>query len=198
MDAQSGFRSFRFCTNNLVTLTNQIKQAFLRNDFTLAIFLDIKFYDNVVPSILFQDFRALDTPACTCKFIKYLLNEIYLFEREIWTSHHSQRYSPEVESQPLLFNIYLKDIAQHLDEESEFLQYTDNVILYSQNTNLLHTRNSVCSQFNLRLLSLREALIFLRKNRNAWSSQNTEIPHFSPYISSSMTQRSPRSIMLGS
>jgi len=52
-DFQSGFRSFRSCTDNLVILTNRIHSAFLNKASTVAVFLDIAgaFY-NVKPSIL--------------------------------------------------------------------------------------------------------------------------------------------------
>jgi len=72
---EAGFRSFRLCTDNLVILTNHIHLAFM-NKSLIAVFLDVvRAFDNVIPSILLQDLRAMGFPARICKFVENLLSE---------------------------------------------------------------------------------------------------------------------------
>jgi len=49
-EAQAGFRPFRACDDNLVTLITAVRSGFLNQSITIAVFLDIvSIFDNVDP-----------------------------------------------------------------------------------------------------------------------------------------------------
>jgi len=137
-DFQSRFRNFRSCTDNLVTLTNQIYSAFLNNASIVAIFLDIAdAFDNVIPNIFIQKLRNAGFPACLCKFIENLLAERLIYtvrNGELSSSLITHKGIPQGSIlSPLLFNFYLKNIGQYLDKNSQILQYGSNIVIFSSN-----------------------------------------------------------------
>jgi len=77
---QAGFRNSRFCMDNIVTLINRIHWGFLKKRSTIAVFLDIiGAFDNVIPSILFEELRDIGLPAKVCKFVENLLSERQIY-----------------------------------------------------------------------------------------------------------------------
>jgi len=44
---------------------------------------------------------------------------------------------------PILFDIYLKDIIKHLHPKSKILLYADDIVIYSTNKNILKAYKSV-------------------------------------------------------
>lgn len=77
-DIQFGFRSYKSCIDNLVILTNFIHSAFLKNQYAVGIFLDIKgAFDNVIPSILIRDLEDIGIPALLRKFFENLIHTRY-------------------------------------------------------------------------------------------------------------------------
>jgi len=66
--------------DNIITLTNRIHWGFLKKRSTIAVFLDIAgAFDNVIPSILFEDLREIGLLAKVCKFIENLLSERQIY-----------------------------------------------------------------------------------------------------------------------
>jgi len=136
-ELQAGFRDFRSCADNLTILTNMIEYvhlAFMNRVPLLAVFLDITgAFDNVIPSIL--DLRILRFPARTCKFIKNLLCERYICfveNGELSEPRTVHKGIPQGSIlTPLLFNIYLREISRHLHPDINFLQYANDISLYS-------------------------------------------------------------------
>jgi len=57
---------------------------------------------------------------------------------------------------PLLFNFYLRNIGHHLHKDIQILQYADDIVLFSSNTDISQVRNSL----SLSLNSFREYLYF--------------------------------------
>jgi len=119
---QAGFRNSRSCIDNIITLTNRIHWGFMKRTSTIAIFLDIAgAFDNVIPSILFEDLREIGLPAKTCKFVVNLLSERQIFSIDNGTLQPpliSHKGTPQGSIlSPILFSIYLRKISSvfHLD-----------------------------------------------------------------------------------
>jgi len=77
--------------DNIITLSNRVHWGFAKRMFTIAAFLDIAgAFDNVIPSILFEDLREIGLPAKICKFVANLLSkrQIYSINNSIntWSS----------------------------------------------------------------------------------------------------------------
>jgi len=161
-DFQSGFRNFRFCTDNLVTFTNRIHSAFLNNSFTIAVFLDIAgAFDNVIPQILIQELRNAGFPTCFCKLIENLLVED-VWKRLIhagtfqalWSSMRAPLQGSILS--PLLFNFYLRNIDRCLHKDIQILQYVEGIVLFSSNRSLLLAWDSLTLSLN----AVHEFLLF--------------------------------------
>jgi len=96
---------------------------------------------------------------------------------------------------PLLFNIYLRDISRHLHSDTNLLQYADDIVLYSWNSDIPLVHESISSSVSLiyeflryRGLDLSSAkskfIIFDRRrgppsNLESISIDNNEIPQVS-------------------
>lgn len=65
---QNSFRRGRSCAENLVKIVADIKNTTIRNDYTLAAFLDVSAYDNVDLSIL-----QIKLKNCLIKLRKFLV-----------------------------------------------------------------------------------------------------------------------------
>jgi len=92
-------------------------------------------------------------PPCFCKFLKNLLLErlIFVVRNEDFSGPlvtHKGTPQGSILS-PILFNFYLRDIGRHLHEDTQILQYADDIVLFSSNTNLLQARNSISLSLNL-------------------------------------------------
>jgi len=70
-------------------------------------------FDNVIPSILLQELRKLEIPACTYKFIENLLCERYT--RFVWDGvqyfHYTQRNTLRLYSQPYFIQYLFERIG---------------------------------------------------------------------------------------
>jgi len=199
-ESQAGFRSFRSCADNLTILTNHVHLAFMNRAPLLALFLDIAgAFDNVIPNILVQDLRMLGFPARTCKFIENLLCERYIrfvVNGDLSEPRIVHKGTPQGSIlSPLLFNIYLRELYQHLHPDTHLLQYADDIVLYSWNSevSLLYESTSsslshIYEYLKYRGLDLSPAkskiVIFNRRsgpplNPGSISVNNIEIPQVS-------------------
>jgi len=145
---QAGFRTSRSCMDNIITLTNRIHWGFMRGLPTVAAFLDVTgAFDNVIPSILIDDLRNVGIPAKTCKFVENLLAE-----RKIYSINNGILQPPLISHKgtpqgsilsPILFNIYLRGISSALHQDTQILQYADDIVLFSTSPDAATSRGSV-------------------------------------------------------
>jgi len=150
---QAGFRNFRSCIDNLTILTNHIHLACMNKSPLIAVFLDVAgAFDNVIPSILLEDLRVMGLPARICKFIENLLTERFIrFVRngELSEPRTVHKGTPQGSIlSPLLFNIYLRGIFSCLHPDTNILQYADDIVLYSWNSNIALAYESVSSSLS--------------------------------------------------
>ncbi|XP_018364089.1 PREDICTED: RNA-directed DNA polymerase from mobile element jockey-like [Trachymyrmex cornetzi] len=145
---QSGFRPTRSCIDNLVTLTSNIRTGFIRRSPTVAVFLDIAgAFDNVIPHILIRDLYEIGIPASIRKFIENFISMRrlhFVVDGSLLGPFNSYKGTPQGSTlSPALFNIYLKDINDHIHSDSRILQYADDVVIYSTLRNIDSAISSV-------------------------------------------------------
>jgi len=150
---QSGFRSSRSCTDNLITLTARIHFAFLRRASILTIFLDVESaFDNVIPNILIKDLQDIGFPAQICKFIENLLSEhniYYIRNGDLLGPLTTHKALQDSILSPFLFNIYLRNIGRFFYNDAQILQYA-----------VLCRRSGL----GLGLVGRREPILFINKS----------------------------------
>jgi len=187
---QAGFRGSRSCMDNIIALTNRIQWGFMRRIPTTAVFLDIAgAFDNVVPSILIEDLRNLGIPARTCKFMENLL-----IERRIYSVDNGILQPPLISHKgtpqgsilsPILFNIYLRKISSTLHQDTQILQYADDIVLFSNLPDVAVSRDSINASLESINQYLRQRGLDLapHKSKVLTFSRNRKAPPLSDKIS---------------
>ncbi|XP_018375583.1 PREDICTED: uncharacterized protein LOC108769220 [Trachymyrmex cornetzi] len=115
---QMGFRHNRSCSDSLVTLTNNIQASFLDGEAVVAAFLNIKgAFDNVLP------FVENTTTHRSVHFVE---------EGRLSQKFEVNKGTPQGSTlSPLLFNISVRELDHHLHPDTQFLQYADDIVVYS-------------------------------------------------------------------
>ncbi|KAL1496950.1 hypothetical protein ABEB36_007994 [Hypothenemus hampei] len=138
---QMGFRkgmNTTICTN---TLISHIKNAFLNNQTTIVVLLDIKSaYDNVNISKLFNKLKNLKFPYKLNKAIFNSLKLRYIFARknDATLIGPKRANSGLLQGSPLssiLFNVYIHDLFSYFDREVKVLAYADDLAIYVSGAN---------------------------------------------------------------
>ncbi|XP_018360118.1 PREDICTED: uncharacterized protein LOC108759265 [Trachymyrmex cornetzi] len=161
------------CIDSLVSLTNYIQGGFLNKAVTLCAFLDIEgAFDNVIPSILVEGLQKLGIPARTRKFISNLTFErsiYFVCEGELQGPFTSLKGTPQGSAlSPLLFNLYCADINSCLHEDSNLLQYADDIVIFSISLNEEEARHSIQISLNNIFAYLRSRGLDLSPTKSKW------------------------------
>ena len=131
---QSGFREGRSCNDNLADLMLQTDQALTKKDLrVIAVFLDVRgAFDNVKCDILLQKLFSISYSETLVKYVKFITHS-----RSLFTASHGNdyRYSSKGVSQggflsPLLYIIYVKDIAIGTLKSVTVSQFADDICCY--------------------------------------------------------------------
>ncbi|XP_066596610.1 uncharacterized protein [Prorops nasuta] len=136
-ETQSGFRSNRSVTDNLIAMTIKIQESFSKNKDLLACFLDINSaFDNVIPSILFDKLAEIGCPSNLVKFVNFLINDrkVYFFNSFYVKEEEYRSFKGLPQGgvlSPLLYIIYVKDIMKNIDPNVFNLQFADDIAIYS-------------------------------------------------------------------
>jgi len=154
--------------------------GFAKRTPTIAIFLDIEHstgaFDNVIPSILFEDLREIGLPVKTCKFVANLLSE-----RQIYSINNGTLQLPLISHKgtpqrsilsSILFSIYLRKISSALHTDTQILQYADDIVLFSNLSDVSLARNSLS-------VSLESVHSYLRQRGLDLAPQKSNILIFS-------------------
>ncbi|XP_018406282.1 PREDICTED: uncharacterized protein LOC108771265, partial [Cyphomyrmex costatus] len=125
-------------------------------ELTIAVFLDIKgAFDNVIPAILINDLLQIGVPATLRQFIAHLISErelYFVLDGELVGPRLTRTGTPQGSTlSPLLFDIYLRDINEHLMEGCRILQYADDIVLYTSAKTVAEAEN--CLQPSLDAVS---------------------------------------------
>ncbi|XP_018404625.1 PREDICTED: RNA-directed DNA polymerase from mobile element jockey-like [Cyphomyrmex costatus] len=138
---QSEFRPFRSCADNLASLTTKIYTGFLSRSPTVAVFIDIAgAFDNVIPHMLVNDLLDIEVPAFVRKFVENFISKRslnFIVDGELLGPFDSFKGTLQGSTlSPLLFNIYLKDMASHVHEKVSLLQYADDAVIFTTLSNV--------------------------------------------------------------
>ncbi|XP_018407393.1 PREDICTED: uncharacterized protein LOC108783345, partial [Cyphomyrmex costatus] len=136
---QMGFRSSRSCNDSL-TFTNQILTAVSSDESFVAVFLDITVaFDNILPSAVLNELKDAGVPATVRKFIENLIVERsvqFLEQGNLGEKRLSYKGTPQDSVlSPLLFNIALCKIGSCMSRNVQFLQYADDIVIFTSHRN---------------------------------------------------------------
>lgn len=137
--SQFGFRRNKSCIDNLAILQSGIFLAKEQNQFTAAMFLDIKAaYNNVLIDILLEKLARIGFPNEILAFIQNLVYSrkvICRFEKidEIRWSFKDLPQGSVLS--PLLYNIYVSELEECCPSDCHIIQYVDDISIFTNNNN---------------------------------------------------------------
>ncbi|XP_039315364.1 uncharacterized protein LOC120359950 [Solenopsis invicta] len=163
-DFQAGFRANRSCVDNLVSLSSYVHSAFL---------------------------EGIDKHGLSPKFCRFIYN--LTSEREIFFAVGGELKGPYRVHKgtpqgsilsPSLFNIYLRNIGKHLADNTQILQYADDLAVFVASDN---ERNAIAAlQASIDRISLflnergldlssekSQLIVFSRKRTSKFNTNNT-------------------------
>lgn len=120
----------------------------MQNRSTVAVFVDVKSaFDNVVPSILIEDFIQAGFPLKFCKFVQNLIsqrNVQFVIQGKLTNIFTSRKDTPQGSVlSPNLFNFYLRKLGSACHHRTQILQYADDIVIYSSFSSIERARKSV-------------------------------------------------------
>lgn len=149
--SQYGFRKNRSTLDNLNIFNMDIQKTYTKNNYMIAVFLDIKgAYDSVLYPILIQKLQEI---GITEKVTKWIIS--YFERRSIYVRYKNELIGPYVCNKglpqgailsPLLYTIYTKELNDLIDHNTFLLQYADDIVLYTSGSSLSIIRNRINSK----------------------------------------------------
>lgn len=130
---QCGFRKSRSSVDNIYNLSLQVQDGFKAKKDTIAVFFDIQgAFDNVVPTILFNNLADI---GCSLNFINFVSH--LTLDRKITSVINMDEPRPISKGvpqggvlSPLLFNIYIRKIAEEIPEKVNVSQFADDLAIF--------------------------------------------------------------------
>ena len=137
---QSGFRKRRCTFDCLVRLENNIRLTFLRNEFLFGVFIDIeKAYDMVWHHGLLRKLANLNIKGHMFRFLENFINCRYIKVLYNGVASDSKRVTTGLPQgsilSPLLFNVYINDIFDGVDEGVDGSLYADDCAFWIGDNN---------------------------------------------------------------
>lgn len=140
--SQMGFRKGRGCMEAVTHLVSEIQIAFSKKQMVLAVFLDLKnAYDCVEVNILANCLKELNIPGYYINVIVRLLIDKVIRIKDNGGNYTSCKNSSQGLAQgsplsPILFNIYTRSMFQIITQNTQIIQYADDIVLYLAGDNL--------------------------------------------------------------
>ena len=152
-DCQAGFRQHRSTVDQIVKLTQAVKDGFHRKQSTLAVFIDLKAaYDKVWRSLLLRKLSQLHISGNMRKWIKNFLAQRFIrtkFQNAVSNFRQVRQGLPQgAVLSCLLFNVMINDLQQAIERTPgvQCLLYADDVVIWSTSSSvdsLEETMNNV-------------------------------------------------------
>ena len=149
-EKQFGFRANYSTDHALTEFTQNILQAFDRNEFTLGIFIDIsKAFDTVDHEILLEKLQAYGIQNVNLKWFKSYLRHrkqcISILDKNTDYEYVSCGVPQGSILGPLLFLIYINDLKQ-VSTLLNFITFADDTSAFYSHRNILDLYNTVNSE----------------------------------------------------
>jgi len=149
--SQFDFRKGRSCDDYISLMVLEVYKGFINHDPVGVLLLDIKgIYDNVKPNILFDIINNIRIPIHYKVFIRNLISHRYastnlanFFIRALFI-----RVCLSSSLSPLLFNLYIKDILNHIPYDCKTIQFADDIVLICLYRDLNKITNSLQEAYN--------------------------------------------------
>ena len=132
---QGGFRHFRGTTDALLCLTQDIFNGFNEKEHTAALFIDLeKAYDSVWRNGLMVKLGRLGISGRMWKWIQSFLTDRYMYAFITLQGQRGQTFSSSIGLpqgaviSPLLFNLYVHDIFEHVSSKKS--KFADDVTIW--------------------------------------------------------------------
>ena len=138
--SQFGFQAGFSSTDALHFATENIRKKIDQNEHVTAAFLDLsKAFDSISHSILLEKLRELNFNKVAISLIQSYLtgrNQKVMLNncKSDWIEIH-QGVPQGTILGPLLFNIYVNRMKEFITEKCELIQYADDTMIFSANTN---------------------------------------------------------------
>lgn len=158
---QFGFRGGKGCTDCLTLLFTEVLLGFSKNEFTIAVMLDIKgAYDCVNIKKLIRTLTELNIPDYLTKLVENLLTGRSLYIKD----NLDNILGPQIANQglpqgsplsPTLFNLYTRSIFNITRNSIQILQYADDITLLVKGkdiNHMTHTVNTFLNALNIWLM----------------------------------------------
>ncbi|XP_070511881.1 uncharacterized protein [Cardiocondyla obscurior] len=138
---QNGFRRGRSCLENLVKLSNSIRASRMKNQDTLACFLDVSSaYDNVQYGILINKLKELKCPNKVANAIStwmYYREVAFVVEEDKTFKKTVYKGLPQgAVLSPLLYNIYTRDISSSIPQDVKCVQFANDIAIWCRDSKL--------------------------------------------------------------
>ena len=141
-ESQFGFRRGRSTLDNLSIFSTDVRLSFCKNESVIGAFLDVSSaFDNVLIPILKQKLQVINSPRKISQFICNMLNDRFIHlktdNESINAARSVFRGLPQGSVlSPLLFNIYVSDLENSVNNNCEILQFADDILLYIKNKDI--------------------------------------------------------------
>ncbi|XP_018373152.1 PREDICTED: RNA-directed DNA polymerase from mobile element jockey-like [Trachymyrmex cornetzi] len=205
---QMGFRLNKSCSDSLVTLTNNIQASFLDGEVVVAVFLDIKgAFDNVLPQSVLTELRRIGVPAVVRRFVENTTTHRsvhFVEEGRLSQKFEVNKGTPQGSTlSPLLFNISVRELDHHLHPDTQFLQYADDIVVYSSSRQAGEAVRSIQSSLDYMCSYLEERGLELSPSKTKWmvfyekNCRNGELAALKVYIRNQLVERVNKTKFLG-
>lgn len=135
---QFGFRKERSGLDCVSVLTLDILRGFSLQQKTVVLALDVKgAFNSLLPSAILQQLIKVDTPPRITNFVAFMItNRNITFAADFEGRRCNVGVPQGGVLSPLLFNLTLRNIRQHLPQEVRLLQFADDIIIYQRTSNI--------------------------------------------------------------
>lgn len=174
--SQFGFRKGKSTLDNLSSLVSDVKLALSKNEYCVAVFLDIcGAYDNVNIPILKKKLLAIGIPPKLVQFIINLLSQRTIFVDGSESPPHIRHIFKGLPQgsvlSPILYNIYTYDLEKSIHFMCKILQYADDLTFYKISSNLFIAVSAINN-------ALKKLLAFLNSNGLELSPSKSKVVIF--------------------
>lgn len=174
--SQFGFRKGKSTLDNLSSLVTDVKLALSKNEYCIAVFLDIcGAYDNVNIPILKEKLLTIGIPPKLVQFIINLLSQRTIVVDGSDPSSHIRLVFKGLPQgsvlSPILYNIYTYDLEKSIHFMCNILQYADDLTFYKISPNLFIAASAINN-------ALRKLLAWLNSNGLELSPSKSKVVIF--------------------